>query len=108
MWNFRKEGKMFMGAYRKETVVRIIPQPGDYLEPGIPKRVSMKAKVMWKNTKVKDLNGEEVVSNVNLNLPVIDGLYYDSKFEVDGVEFDIVFIDRIDDFSARYLIVYLS
>ena len=99
---------MFISAYFKETVVRIYPQPGDYLEPGIPIRISMKARVTWKNKMVKNPEGEEVVSNVNIMIPVLSDLYFDSRFEVNGVEHGILAIDKMDDFSARYLVVYLE
>jgi len=95
-------------AYLKEDVVRIYPQPGDYLEPGIPIRISMKARVNWKNTKVRNFEGEEVVSKVNIMIPVLSDLYFDSRFEVNGVEHGILAIDREQDFSARYLVVYLE
>ena len=95
-------------AYFKEEVVRIYPQPGDYLEPGIPIRISMRARVNWKNTKVRGPDGEEVVSKVNIMIPVLSDLYFDSRFEVNGVEHGILAIDKMDDFSARYLVVYLE
>jgi len=95
-------------AYLKEDVVRIDPQPGDYLEPGIPIRIPQKARITWKNKLVKNPNGEEVVSQVNLMIEYSDTLYFDSRFEVNGVEHGILAIDREQDFSARYLVVYLE
>jgi len=57
---------------------------------------------------VKNPNGEEVVSQVNLMIEYSDTLYFDSRYEVNGVEHGILAIDREQDFSARYLVVYLE
>lgn len=97
-----------INAYLKETIVRIDPVPGDYMEPGIPTRTNVKARVNWKNKKVRNMEGEEVESNVNIMIRHSGSLYFDSKYEINGVEYGILAIDREQDFSARYLVVYLS
>lgn len=95
-------------SYLREEVVRIDPQPGNYLEPGIPKRTAKKARINWENKVVRNMEGEEVKSNVNLLMEYDSTLYYDSRFEVNGVEHGILSIARMQDFSNRSMTVYLS
>lgn len=95
-------------AYLKEKIVKIQPVKGDYLEPGDPIETDVSARVNWKNKLVRNVEGEEIMSNVNIDIENDPDLYFDCQYRIDGVTFSVISIDRQQDFSTRYLKVYLG
>jgi len=96
-------------VYRNQTIKMLVPNPpGDFSEKTPPTEVDIDARVNWKRELVKNADGEEVISNVNIMIDHDTSIYYDHKFEIDSVIFSIITIDRVQDFSPQYLTVYLS
>lgn len=96
-------------AYMNQSIKMFIPNsPGDFMEKTTPTEVSIDARVNWERKLVKNAEGEEVISVVNIMIDHDASIYYDHKFEIDHVVFSVITIDRVQDFSPQYLIVYLS
>ena len=100
---------MVIDAYMNETVILLVPNPpGDFMEKTPPTEVEILARVNWINKLVKNAEGEEVMSAVNIDIDNDTSIYYDHKLEIQNVKFSIIKIDRVQDFSAQYLKIYLS
>jgi len=100
---------MVIDAYMNETVKLLVPNPpGDFMEKTPPTEVEILARVNWINKLVKNAEGEEVMSAVNIDIDNDTSIYYDHKLEIQNVKFSIIKIDRVQDFSAQYLKIYLS
>jgi len=100
---------MVIDAYMNETVILLIPNPpGDFMEKTPPTEVEILARVNWINKLVKTIEGEEVMSGVNVDIDFDTSIYYDHKIKIQSVVFSIIKIDRVQDFSAQFMTVYLS
>jgi len=100
---------MVIDAYMNETIKLLSPNPpGDFMEKTPPTETEILARVNWINKLVKNTEGEEVMSAVNIDIDNDISIYYDHKFEIQNVKFSIIKIDRVQDFSAQYLKIYLS
>lgn len=96
-------------VYRNQPIKMLVPNPpSDFMEKVPPTEVEIDARVEWKRKLVKNAEGEEVISNVNIMIDYDASIYYDHKFEIDHVVFSIMSIDRVEDFSPQFLTVYLS
>lgn len=96
-------------VYTNQTIKMLIPNPpNDFMEKTPPTEVEILARVNWERKLVKNAEGEEVISNVNIMLDYDASVYYDHKFEIDFVKFAIISIDRVQDFSAQFMVIYLS
>ena len=96
-------------VYRNQTIKMLVPNPpGDFMKKTPPTEVDIDARVEWKRKLVKNAEGLEVISVVNIMIDHDASIYYDHKFEIDNVVFSTIMIDRVEDFSPQYLIVYLS
>ena len=98
-----------INAYLTEKVTLLIPAPqDDWMEKPAPSERAISARINYENKRVVNPEGEEVVSKVNLLVDFDEDIYYDYGIRVKNIEHTIYSIDRQQDFSARYLIIYLS
>lgn len=96
-------------AYTNQTVTLLTPQdPDDWSEKRDPVERKIQARVDWINKLVRNIEGEEVTSAVQVIIAYDSTIYYDHKIRIDNVEHSIIKIDRIQDFSSQYLRVFLS
>ena len=100
---------MPIDVYSNQTIKMLVPNPpNDFMEKTPPTEVEILARVNWERKLVKNAEGEQVVSNINIMVDHDASVYYDHKFEIDSVIFSIISIDRVQDFSAQFMVIYLS
>ena len=87
------------------TIIR----DGGYDEDGEPKATTSETAegyVEWKTHLVRDINGEEVISSGYVLLPYDSTLDHKDKLKIGSIEYPIINIERLKDFSNRGLRVH--
>jgi len=98
-----------INAYLNETITLIrAGKPGDYMEPTEPELIDVKARVNWINELIRNQEGEQVVSAVNVLIKPDEEVYFDDRFKIHEIGYSILKIDKRQDFSARYLKIWLG
>jgi len=96
-------------AYQNEKILLIKPgSPEAWMEPGDEEEIEMKARVNRRTMIIKDFKGEQVASAIDILITPEEEIYYEYHFKIEDVTYSILKIDRKQDFSARYLQIWLG
>lgn len=64
--------------------------------------------IEWSTRLVRNIKGEEVASSANILLAYDATLTHEDRILIDGVEHSIITIQRVKDFTARAMKVFIS
>jgi len=70
--------------------------------------VNINGYVNWKTRLIRDINGEEVVSSGSAYILYNENLTHKDRLKIDGVEYAIITVKQLKDFSRTAQEVFLA
>ncbi len=80
----------------------------DWNEPLAALEIDVKGYVDWKTRLIRDINGEEVVSRGSVYILYDGDLTHQDRLKINGVEYSIITVRYVKDFSDVAQEVFLA